>query len=82
MIPKASFTGDPTERVDTRVLQVIYSYDPKDMASYLGQEVDVYIKAEKIFPRGEVWWSIESVHNQKAHSTLNISFPLRLHGRT
>lgn len=50
VIPKASFTGDSTERVDTRVLQVIYSYDPKKMPSYLGQEVDVYIKAEKVGP--------------------------------
>ncbi|MBY0293604.1 MAG: biotin/lipoyl-binding protein [Alphaproteobacteria bacterium] len=50
VIPKSSFTGDPTERVDTRVLQVIYSYDPKKMPSYLGQEVDVYIKAAKVGP--------------------------------
>jgi len=48
VIPKASFTGDPTERVDTRVLQVVYSYDPKAMPAYLGQEVDVYIQAEKV----------------------------------
>jgi multidrug efflux pump subunit AcrA (membrane-fusion protein) len=50
VIPKASLTGDPTERVDTRVLQVIYSFDPKTMPIYLGQEVDVYIQAEKISP--------------------------------
>ncbi len=50
VVPKASFTGDSTERVDTRVLQVVYSFDPKDMPSYLGQEVDVYIKAEKVSP--------------------------------
>ncbi len=48
VIPKKSLTGDSTERVDTRVLQVVYSYDPKAMPAYLGQEVDVYIKAEKI----------------------------------
>lgn len=50
VIPKQSLTGDPTERVDTRVLQVIYSYAPKAIPAYLGQEVDVYIKAEKISP--------------------------------
>lgn len=50
VIPKRSLTGDSTERVDTRVLQVIYSYDPKVMPAYLGQEVDVYIKAEKMSP--------------------------------
>jgi len=48
VIPKASLTGDPTESVDTRVLQVIYSFDPKAMPVYLGQEVDVYIRADKI----------------------------------
>lgn len=48
VIPKQSLTGDSTERVDTRVLQVIYSFDPKAMPVYLGQEVDVYIQAEKI----------------------------------
>ncbi len=50
IIPKKSLTGDPTERVDTRVLQVVYSYDPKAIPAYLGQEVDVYIKASKISP--------------------------------
>lgn len=48
VIPKASLTGDPTESVDTRVLQVVYSFNKKAMPIYLGQEVDVYIKAEKI----------------------------------
>lgn len=48
VIPKPSFTGDATERVDTRVLQVLYSYNPKDFPAYLGQEVDVYIRADKI----------------------------------
>lgn len=50
IIPKQSLTGDPTERVDTRVLQVVYSFDPKTMPVYLGQEMDVYIKAERISP--------------------------------
>ena len=31
VIPKESLTGDTTERVDTRVLQVIYSFDRGDM---------------------------------------------------
>jgi HlyD family secretion protein len=50
IVPKKSLTGDSTERVDTRVLQVVYSYDPKNMPAYLGQEVDVYIRAAKISP--------------------------------
>ncbi len=50
IIPKRSLTGDTTERVDTRVLQVVYSYDPKALPAYLGQELDVYIQAVKIAP--------------------------------
>lgn len=50
VIPKQSLTGDATERVDTRVLQVVYSFNKNAMPIYLGQEVDVYIKAEKISP--------------------------------
>jgi RND family efflux transporter MFP subunit len=48
VIPKKSLTGDSTERVDTRVLQVVYSYDPKTLSSYIGQQMDVYIAAPKI----------------------------------
>lgn len=48
IIPKATLTGDSTELVDTRVLQVVYSFDPIEMPSYIGQEVDVYIKAEEV----------------------------------
>lgn len=44
VIPKSNLTGDSTERVDVRVLQVVYSYDPKELPSYLGQQVDVYIE--------------------------------------
>lgn len=44
VIPKQNLTGESTERVDVRVLQVLYSYDPKDLPSYLGQQVDVYIE--------------------------------------
>ncbi len=44
VIPKQNLTGESTERVDVRVLQVVYSYDPKDLPSYLGQQVDVYIE--------------------------------------
>lgn len=51
VIPKQSLTGDSSERVDTRVLQVIYSFKPNAIPVYLGQEVDVYIRAEKISPK-------------------------------
>lgn len=46
VIPKVSLTGASTERVDTRVLQVIYSLQrPKDPPIYVGQQVDVFIDA-------------------------------------
>src|SRR4051794_37469289 len=46
IVPKRSLTGDSTERVDTRVLQVIYSFDPKALPARVGQQMDVFIKAE------------------------------------
>lgn len=46
VIPKTSLTGSSTERVDTRVLQVIYSLTrPSDPPLYVGQQVDVFIEA-------------------------------------
>ncbi len=46
VIPKVSLTGASTERVDTRVLQVIYSLRrPVDPPLYVGQQVDVFIDA-------------------------------------
>jgi multidrug resistance efflux pump len=46
VIPKQSLTGYNSERVDTRVLQVIYELPvdrPVDV--YVGQQMDVYLKA-------------------------------------
>jgi HlyD family secretion protein len=43
VIPKKSLTGDNTERVDTRVLQVIYELDVSDKPIYVGQQLDVFI---------------------------------------
>lgn len=46
VIPKVSLTGASTERVDTRVLQVIYSLSrPENPPLYVGQQVDVFIEA-------------------------------------
>jgi HlyD family secretion protein len=45
VLPKKSLSGDPSERVDTRVLQVIYAFAPKDFPAFVGQQVDVFIKA-------------------------------------
>ncbi|MFD0892380.1 efflux RND transporter periplasmic adaptor subunit [Luteolibacter ambystomatis] len=46
VIPKVSLTGASTERVDTRVLQVMYSLKrPENPPLYVGQQVDVFIEA-------------------------------------
>ena len=42
--PKKSLTGGVSERVDTRVLQVIYSVAPGEIDAIPGQQVDVYIE--------------------------------------
>jgi multidrug resistance efflux pump len=46
VIPKKNLTGDNTERVDTRVLQVIYALDRKAPV-YAGQQMDVFIEVQK-----------------------------------
>ncbi len=45
VVPKRSLTGDSTERVDTRVLQVIYSFERGDLLIYVGQQMNVFIEA-------------------------------------
>ena len=45
VVPKVSLTGDSTERVDTRVLQIVYSFERGDLPIYVGQQMDVYIDA-------------------------------------
>lgn len=47
VIPKVSLTGASTERVDTRVLQVIFTFRRPEQAPplYVGQQVDVFIEA-------------------------------------
>lgn len=44
VIPKKSLTGENTERVDTRVLQVIYRFERPPFPVYAGQQVDVFIE--------------------------------------
>ncbi len=45
VVPKASLTGDTTERVDTRVLEVIYRFKDPEARVFDGQQMDVYIDA-------------------------------------
>jgi HlyD family secretion protein len=48
VIPKQSLTGSNSERVDTRVLQVVYALsDSRPVDVYVGQQMDVYLKAAK-----------------------------------
>jgi RND family efflux transporter MFP subunit len=45
VIPKVSLTGASTERIDTRVLQVIYTLKrPENPPLYVGQQVNVFIE--------------------------------------
>ncbi|MBL8964467.1 MAG: biotin/lipoyl-binding protein [Phycisphaeraceae bacterium] len=46
VVPKRSLTGESTERVDTRVLQVLYSFERGSMPVFVGQQMDVYIEAK------------------------------------
>ena len=45
VVPKKSLTGDSTERVDTRVLQVIYRIEDNNLPLFVGQQMDVFIDA-------------------------------------
>jgi multidrug resistance efflux pump len=46
VIPKKNLTGDNVERVDTRVLQVIYALpDKRPLDVYVGQQMDVYLES-------------------------------------
>ncbi len=43
VVPKKSLTGGNTERVDTRVLQVIYALDVSNPPLFVGQQLDVFL---------------------------------------
>jgi biotin carboxyl carrier protein len=46
IIPKRSLTGSNIERVDTRVLQLVYSFTKDSYPVYVGQLLDVYVQAQ------------------------------------
>lgn len=52
--PKKSLTGSSTERVDTRVLQVIYAIDQSQPTVYIGQQLDVFVDATAQAARTEM----------------------------
>jgi len=51
VIPKKSLTGDVTERVDTRVMQAIYSFDRRALPVFVGQQMDIFIEVKKETPK-------------------------------
>lgn len=44
VVPKRSLTGDTTERVDTRVMQLLYRFDRKALPVLVGQQLDVFLE--------------------------------------
>lgn len=52
ILPKRSLTGESSERVDTRVLQVIFRFDAPATPVYVGQQMDVFLDAGEAVPKG------------------------------
>jgi len=50
VVPKKSLTGGTTERVDTRVMQVVYSFNRAELPVHVGQQMDIYIEAPPVTP--------------------------------
>ena len=45
VVPKVSLTGASQERVDTRVLEVLFQFDRKKLPLFAGQQMDVFVEA-------------------------------------
>jgi len=48
-----SLTGESSERVDTRVLQILYRFERGSLPVYVGQQLDVFIEAPPITDRSD-----------------------------
>jgi hypothetical protein len=48
VVPRMVLTGDSTQRTDTRVLQVIYSFNRASLPVYVGQQMDVFVEAPPV----------------------------------
>src|SRR3990172_6923948 len=59
IVPKKSLTGDSIERVDTRVLQVIYNITQTDLPIFAGQQMDVYIESPDPLQKSDIISQIE-----------------------
>lgn len=44
MVPKKNLSGASTERVDVRVLQLIYAFTPPEYPIFTGQQLDVFLE--------------------------------------
>jgi HlyD family secretion protein len=51
VVPKRALTGSTVERVDTRVLRVIYALPTGVLDAFAGQQVDVFIEATSAAPQ-------------------------------
>lgn len=50
VVPKRSLTGSTTERIDTRVLKIVYALEDPPFAAWPGQQVDVFLQAGEPMP--------------------------------
>ena len=48
VVPKQSLTGSNDERVDTRVLQVLYEIQAQTHSVFVGQQMDVFVNATAV----------------------------------
>lgn len=46
VVPKKSLTGDTSERVDTRVMQAVFSFERRELPIRVGQQMDVFIEVD------------------------------------
>lgn len=46
LVAKKAITGNTVEQIDTRVLQIIYAFDRKNMPIYPGMMMDVFLEAQ------------------------------------
>lgn len=51
VLPKQSLTGAAEERVDTRVLRVVYALENAAQTVYVGQQLDVFFDASDVDPK-------------------------------
>ena len=47
IVPKKSLTGESSERVDTRVLQIIFRFAAPKLPVYVGQQMDVFLEGTR-----------------------------------